>query len=263
MQQGFGVVLSLCGKCSENKMFSSVQWNLYGCFVVFINIMGIAVNLLKHSARDGFNSLTSWSLLKAQAKTSPVVLFSLLSWSLFLVASSAGGGTVELRQVGHFWIGHCRKSPGELGRFLLPCSLLGTCGPWAGQEGQEGLYRWAGKSQVAFLDLLCEQDKSFFIFNLELVCSQFITFQLLEGRISCFVLFLYSVSLILLCPFVFWKWKKAEAAQVLCFICWAPAQTFSHSHSVAGCPLFQGSNRIEAIGHFSCCLQGFEWQECN
>lgn len=52
MHQGFGVVLRLCGKCNENKMFSSVQWNLYGCFVVFINTMGIAVNLLKYSARD-------------------------------------------------------------------------------------------------------------------------------------------------------------------------------------------------------------------
>lgn len=52
MQQGFGVVLRLRGKCSENKMFSSVQWNLYVCFVVFINIMGIAVNLLKYLGKD-------------------------------------------------------------------------------------------------------------------------------------------------------------------------------------------------------------------
>lgn len=27
MQQLFGVVLRLCGKCNENKMFSSVQFN--------------------------------------------------------------------------------------------------------------------------------------------------------------------------------------------------------------------------------------------
>lgn len=46
------MVLRLCGKCNENKMFSSVQWNLYVCFVVFINTMGIAVNLLKHLAED-------------------------------------------------------------------------------------------------------------------------------------------------------------------------------------------------------------------
>lgn len=51
MQQGFGVVLGLRGKCNENKMFSSVPWNLYGCFVVFINMVGIAaVNLLRYSA---------------------------------------------------------------------------------------------------------------------------------------------------------------------------------------------------------------------
>lgn len=48
MQQLFGVVLKLCGKCNENKMFPSVQFNLYICFVVFINIMGIAANLLKY-----------------------------------------------------------------------------------------------------------------------------------------------------------------------------------------------------------------------
>lgn len=52
MQQGFGVVLRLCGKCNENKMFSSVQWNLHVCFVVFINTVGISVNLLKHLAKD-------------------------------------------------------------------------------------------------------------------------------------------------------------------------------------------------------------------
>lgn len=85
----------------------------------------------------------------------------------------------------------------------VPPALFPPCGPWAGQEGQENIHRWAGMSQVAFLDLLCEQNKSSFIFNLEFICSEFITFQLLEGRISCFVLFLYSVSLILLCPFVF------------------------------------------------------------
>lgn len=71
MQQGFGVVLRLCGKCNENKMFSSVPWNLYGCFVVFINILCIAVNLLQCSARD--DSLGSRSLLNAQAQTPPVV----------------------------------------------------------------------------------------------------------------------------------------------------------------------------------------------
>lgn len=137
MQQGFGVVLRLCG--NENKMFSCVQWNLSGCFVVFINIMGIAVNLLKYSARDG--SLMSWSLINAQPKTSPVVLFFVLSWNIFLVASSAVGGTLELRGIGHFWIGHCRKSPVELFRFLLPCSLplehswnLWALG-WAGGTG--------------------------------------------------------------------------------------------------------------------------------
>lgn len=31
MQPLFGVVLRLCGKCNENKTFSSVQLNLYLC----------------------------------------------------------------------------------------------------------------------------------------------------------------------------------------------------------------------------------------
>lgn len=83
MQQGFGVVLRLCGKCNENKMFSSVPWNLYGCFVVFINIICITVNLLQCSARD--DSLGSWSLLNAQAQTSPVVF--ILSSQLKYVSS--------------------------------------------------------------------------------------------------------------------------------------------------------------------------------
>lgn len=49
MQQLFGVVLRLCGKCNENKMFSSVQFNLnLYMFVMFINIMGITPNLLKY-----------------------------------------------------------------------------------------------------------------------------------------------------------------------------------------------------------------------
>lgn len=146
MQQGFGVVLRLCGKCNENKMFSSVQWNLYGCFVVFINIMGIAVNLLKYSAGD--DSLVSWSVLNAQAKTFPVVLFVLLSWNIFLVASSAVDGTLELR-----WIGDSRKNPGELCRLLLPCSLpsgqpLEAVGPGLGRRDRgafadgQGSHKW-------------------------------------------------------------------------------------------------------------------------
>lgn len=152
MQQGFGVVLRLCGKCNENKMFSSVQWNLYVCFVVFINTMGIAVNLLKHLAED--DSVVSWSLLNAQAKTSPVVLFFLLlHLNIFLVASSAVGGTLELRGIGHFWTGHSRKSSGVLCRFLLPCSLLleqplGPVGPGLGRRGRgtftdgQGSHKW-------------------------------------------------------------------------------------------------------------------------
>lgn len=51
------------------------------------------------------------------------------------------------------------------GAVQVPPALLtplgaapGTCGPWAGQEGQGDIYRWAGKWQVGFLDLFyCER----------------------------------------------------------------------------------------------------------
>lgn len=116
MQQGFGVVLRLCGKCSANKMFSSVPWNLYGCFVVFINIMGIAVNLLKYSARG--DSLVSWSLLNV--KSWSFILSSL--WKCISSCIECSGWHLELGGIGHSWPGHSRKIPGVLGRFLLPCS---------------------------------------------------------------------------------------------------------------------------------------------
>lgn len=80
---------------------------------------------------------------------------------------------------------------------------------WAGGAGGHLQMGREVTSGISWLVLLWE-GKSFFIFNLEFICSEFIALQLLEGRISCFVLFLYSVSLILVCPFVFWKWKKAE-----------------------------------------------------
>lgn len=97
------------------------------------------------------------------------------------------------------------------GAVQVPPALLtplgaapGTCGPWAGQEGQGDIYRWAGKSQVGFLDLFyCERVSHSLFSTLSSSVASFIALQLLEGRISCFVLFLYSVSLILVCPFVF------------------------------------------------------------
>lgn len=53
MQQLFGVVIRLYGKHDANKMFSSVEFSFfYIHFVVFINIMGIAVNTLKHLIKD-------------------------------------------------------------------------------------------------------------------------------------------------------------------------------------------------------------------
>lgn len=88
-------------------------------------------------------------MLNAQAKTSPVVLvFLLLHLNIFLVASSAVGGTLELRGIGHFW----SLQEKLRGAVQVPPALLtplgaapGTCGPWAGQEGQGDVYRWAGK----------------------------------------------------------------------------------------------------------------------
>lgn len=100
-------------------------------------------------------------MLNAQAKTSPVVLFFLLlDLNIFLVASSVIVGTLELRGIGHFW--SLQENP--RGAVQVPPVLLtplgaapGTCGPWAGQEGQGDIYRWSGKSQVGFLDLFyCE-----------------------------------------------------------------------------------------------------------
>lgn len=133
------------------------------------------------------------------------------------------------------------RSAGQVPPALL-ILLRAAPGTWAGQEGQGTFTDGQGSHKWHFL--LGEGDKSFFISNLEFICCEFIAFEQLEGRISCFVLFLHSVSLILVCPFVFWKWKEAEETQILCFICWV--QAFSHSHSLAGCPLFQGNNGIEA-----------------
>lgn len=135
MQQGFGVALRLRGKGNENKMFSSVPWNLYGYFVVFMNIMGIAaVNLLKCSARDG--SLWAEVCWMLSLKLLLQFYFFLLSWNIFVVASSAVGGTLELKWICHFWINHSRESPGGTCPAHPPQSTPGTCGPWAG--GTEG-----------------------------------------------------------------------------------------------------------------------------
>lgn len=169
-------------------------------------------------------------------------LFFLPSWNIFLVASSAVGGTER-----SWWHQKCRAAVRLLLPWEQPLDALEGQGAFTDGQGGTGGISW-----------LCEEEKSFFIFSLEFICSEFIAFQLLEGRISCFVLFLYSVSLILLCPFVFWKWKKAEEQQVLYFISWAPAQTFSLSQCCWLSTFPREQQKWGNSGWFCCCLQGFE-----